>query len=125
MDTCNSGVYLIRSRKTNDSYVGASTNLKQRIKAQLSEISKLTRYGVGNFFFGHDRDEIEVRILEWVVVPADQVCRLHSYAKATPAVKHLLDREQFWMDKLKPTLNVKGNRKVELESFPVGPPEVA
>jgi hypothetical protein len=103
----SAGVYMIRNPVTGESYIGASCDLKARISGWKSCITKHRRkhYYTDCFdgaFDGLSTDEIEFRILEFVEVPPSQKCRLNSYRNATPAVRRLIERETYWIYRLKP-----------------------
>jgi len=98
------GVYLIRCIATGESYVGASCDIAKRLKSHVAAmVSENHRVEPGLSMrekIGKAMDQgIEFRLLEVVSCPSEQTWR-NWKCKAK-----LSEREAYWIDKLKPTIN--------------------
>jgi hypothetical protein len=126
----NSGIYMIASLVSRDSYIGMSTNLARRIAVHRTNIQNRK---------GNERilrafvalDSVEFRILELVPMPQepcrieDENLRAAQYHIWADAERFLRDREQHWLKMIRPTANVirdNVNEKFNIDDLPVGPP---
>jgi hypothetical protein len=127
------GVYMMTSKRTGDTYVGASANLPQRFAAHESSIRRqswgsLRQDETWSSAF-KNVDDIEFRILEFIPSEFKQVRSMVGGwmrdVLTAKSKRRLLNREAFWIAKLNPTLNVKiEKKKRHIEDLPVGPPNV-
>lgn len=84
-----SGVYYIKNKKTGELYVGASIDIERRIKAQFEKLrnKKSKNSRMQQSYNIHGKDNFEHGVLE--------VCS-----------KNVMQREKFYMEKLKPSFNI-------------------
>lgn len=104
----DAGIYAITSKRTGDRYVGASCFLSHRLATHVAGILNGGRRNspLRSAFAGHAEEEIELRILERVVVLRDPKARTWHYdRRAEPGRAVLMERERFWIRKLRPSLN--------------------
>lgn len=124
------GVYMIRNLITGDSYIGATCNLTLRLKTHFATAmgtSGAGSYAICKAFKGCSEEDIELRVIERIQVPTSE--RQSSYpasglrAKIGPGLIQLWEREKFWIQKLKPSLNRKSTGKeIDVLKLPHGPP---
>ena len=94
-----SGVYKIINLKSDDFYIGSSIDLQDRYSSWRKEFN-LKRYKHLNWLYNNKLEDFEFEVIE--LLP--------------PIKDKLWEREQYWVDNLKPTLNkdiknVKGETK--------------
>jgi group I intron endonuclease len=88
-----SGIYLIHNLVNGKQYVGSSKNLKQRLSSYYSFSKLLDNRYVSRSIIKYGHDNFSVLILELI--------------KSNENIKKdLLNREQFYLDLLKPVLNI-------------------
>lgn len=58
------GIYLLSCKKTDAVYIGASKNIRGRIRSHLTEMKTMSSHVLYNDFHEHGHDSIEVKILE-------------------------------------------------------------
>lgn len=119
----DAGVYCFRNRKTDDSYVGMSVNLRSRIKYRLNVIAGSTsgmstdrRFVAG--FAGCSLNDVEVSVLERVKIPRSEDFGKkygmgNTPREPTPGLDLLYAREVYWINRLRPTLNFQHARATE------------
>jgi len=86
-----SGIYLITCRPTSEKYVGSACNLSRRTK----EHKYALNHGI------HYNYKLQA---EWERYTSDEF--LFSVLELVPDKNLLLEREQFWMDAIKPEFNI-------------------
>jgi hypothetical protein len=123
-DKCNSGVYMIRDKRNGASYIGATRNLKKRLRTHLSQIVRggtSLSYAKKEAFAGAIADDLEFRILEFVPVPSGGGTDGDIGLKCPDLVK----REIYWIHRLNPSLNVRQRhiKSIDIDTLPVGPPD--
>ena len=100
----DAGIYMLRSKRTGDSYVGLSLWVECRIASHLSKIKNrchpLRRLRAA--FRNHRPEDIETLILERCSVVIRERGRSYVYAEGYP---ELLERERYWITTLQPSLN--------------------
>jgi group I intron endonuclease len=88
-----SGIYLIHNLVNGKQYVGSSKNLNQRLSSYYSLSKLLDNRYISRSIMKYGHDNFSVLILEFVE-PSENI------------KKNLLDREQYYLDLLKPALNI-------------------
>lgn len=99
-DEINSGIYFIRVKGTEYTYVGASTVLSDRIKSSRQMIARRFRVPM---------EQVILRVLERIEIDEDSY---HPDSHRVNLLGPLRHREQYWIHKLKPSLNVIHNSAV-------------
>jgi hypothetical protein len=124
----DAGVYMVKSRKTGDSYIGASCFVQNRLACHVSAILNKSHKNakVRRAFRGHGEGDIELRILERCEVYVDRDPSHGS--RPIPCWKWvgktlLLERERHWIRTLKPSLNSTGRAPIVGVHIPIQEPE--
>lgn len=127
ISTHDAGVYLLRNRKTGDTYIGATCFLTKRINDHMADIRKSG--GVYGAFEGCTPEDVEVRVIERVVVKCticDSGGRLivRTDPASKPGLAKLWERERYWIRTVKPSLNRQNvHGRVDVSKLPVGLPD--
>jgi predicted GIY-YIG superfamily endonuclease len=117
----DAGVYLIRSRKTGASYIGASCDVTTRMATHRGQIrhGKCVTKTVGMGFANHRDEDIEFVILERVRFPRDpKDSRIYMNAKNRQGWDKLMARERHWIRELQPSLNQIHKSGMERQHIP-------
>jgi len=95
------GVYVLRCAATGKCYVGASINVRSRIKAHLTEMSTLTGHPLYHDFQEHGHESIGVEILETTDDPRQLKGLETQYQQAAGQTynRETAKRNGYWVDR--------------------------